>query len=118
MPRLVTAGIVFLGVVVAGASATWCSVQRSLPITEMPVEVAQLERALALPGLIGLGAVNVQAIVQLKELAGDASPENERAGSGEGSWVARLGATGLDVLRDAYVQVLAGGDANLFPDSP
>lgn len=105
MQRAITSGIVF-AVIVAAAGCGWLALRGRLPGGEWPVVVAELESALALPGLLGLAAIDLRGVRQLAS-ADSAQPASAWAADAEPSWPERLRRIGVD-WRQNVDHVLAG----------
>ena len=63
---------------------------------------------------------NEEAVAQGRKQGDLADRLGEHLGRGKETFLKRhgdLGPTGLELLHDAYVQVLAGGDASLLPEA-
>ena len=68
--------------------AAWYALQPALPSGELPPNAARLEGALALPGLLGLAAVDLEGLVSLQRRIGGASYSG---------WIFHESAAGIDV---------------------
>ena len=107
MRRLLLSGIVFV-VIVGGSSAGWMALQsRGVAGGEFPEHVVALEEALALPGLLGLAAVDVGALAKLQPGSGG-PPAASSAPTADPSWPERLKQAGFDWSSDVEHLLAAG----------